>query len=194
MKFHRVKNLIYKYITLVRYNKMKNLVIIIVLSLSLLLVFKQLTNNANFMHFYYMIFSKPDDLKKTIILEDFSFDKKGEQKLYKLNFKHVAMYDISIIDKNEKIPIGFQFKGKIRLDFYHKDKIVDSKLIETVEEMAYSKKSMKYYKSILLHTFGIPIKGEKEDLSVKVTVIEPDKKLSECCSELQLCISVSYRI
>ncbi len=146
------------------------------------------------MHYYYLIFSRPDDLKKTIILDDFNFNKKGEQKLYKLNFKHVALYDIALIDKNEKIPVGFHFKGKIRLDFYHKDKIINSKLIETVDTMIYSNKNDRFFKSLNFHSFGIPIKGETEDLSVKVTVIEPDKKLSECCSELQLCINVSSRI
>jgi len=57
-----------------------------------------------------------------------------------------------------------------------------------------SAESYNYFMAIVLYDFGIPLKGEKEGIELKVTVVEPDKKLSECCNDLELWIIVTSMI
>lgn len=143
------------------------------------------------MHYYKLIVSKPIEI---ISCEKFNLKNKGEQISFHLNFQTAAIYDLVMHDLDEKIPGDYNFTGEIRLDIYHKEKIIHSEIIKKEISKTYIKNSISYYKTITLYRLEIPFKRKKNDLMIKITVVEPDKELSEYRDRLQLCIKDSAMI
>jgi hypothetical protein len=102
--------------------------VILSFCITAIVLVKKCSQNAMFMRYYHLLLYQPIDLYKPILCDDFKFQK-GFEKIYKPDFKYSEIYDISIYDKGEKIPIEYHFKGKIRIDFYLKDKIIRSEII-----------------------------------------------------------------
>jgi len=93
-------------------------------------------------------------------------------------------------------PEDFQYHGKIRVDFYDREKLIDS---YTSEEIQYYKRwamnesdhSQLVCDKAALVTFDVAnFRKYRKDLKVKVTVIVPDKELKEYGDNIRLYISI----
>ena len=61
-----------------------------------------------------------------------------------------------------------------------------------MDQAWYAKDDMNYYKEISLFKFDIPLQGKyTNDLSVKLTVLEPDQEIKKFNDSIKLYIRVS---
>lgn len=132
---------------------------------------------AKVMHFKYL-FSYPGDYFTKLVYEDFDFYTKDYSKTYKLDYKYFTLYSIQIVDENEKLPDmingeHYQFKGKLKLDYFSGNQLILTEYIEKWERGFFSKVSTNFLYAYELKNFTIPIANQYKDLSITLTVIEP---------------------
>ena len=146
------------------------------------------------------LLTMPDDLYHSIVKDNFLFWVKDFSMTYDIEAKYSDNYAISIVcHKSPYIPSGwdsekqkYEFKGKLKVQFYYKDKLILTDEIKQIKAIFYVKNDMKYLKKIELYRFNIPLKKRyKNNLSLKLSVIEPDKTLEKYKDSLQLDISVT---
>ena len=146
------------------------------------------------------LFVEPDDLFDPVVQEKFNFWEKGYSVEFPLAVKYEDLYAVTIdcLDKKNCIPSGwgtsekYQFRGKIKADFFCKNKLVFSQEIVDAKAVVYQAGEMDYLKKIVLLSFAIPIKGKyKDDLKLRLTVLEPDLSLQEYGSSIELSVAVS---
>lgn len=142
-------------------------------------------------HLYHLFFT-PKDLYDPIVIDNFLFNKKGFQKKYILNPKYLDMYDISISFLNKNFLSKYKFTGKLLVEFLYKGEVVSKKIVDRVISAIYAEKDISKYKKISLLTFEIPILGKyKENISIRITVLEVDQKLEKFRDSIMLNIAVS---
>lgn len=134
---------------------------------------------GNIMHIKYF-FSTPKDYWKDIVYDDFDFYTKGYSKIYKLDYKYFTLYSIAMVDENEKLPDMingeiYEFKGKIKVEFFSDKKLIQEDYILAWERGFVSKKSIYFIYAYELKSFTIPVANQYKNLSVKLTVVEPMK-------------------
>ncbi|MBU4477667.1 MAG: hypothetical protein KKH34_01020 [Candidatus Omnitrophica bacterium] len=147
------------------------------------------------------IMTMPADLFEPILKDKFLFWKKGFSKTYKLSPKYSDIYAVGFICENEKIPSGwgkkggkYRFMGLIQANFYWKNKKIFTETIENHVSGFYVKGDMNYYREIEFINFEIPLKGKyKKDISLELTVIEPDEYLRQFENSIKLYVGVSGR-
>ena len=100
--------------------------------------------------------------------------------------------------KNEDMPSGYAtkskytFNGKIKIDFFYKDLLLSSKIISSYVSVTYKKNDMNYLEKISLSIFEVPLMGKyKKDISVRVSVLEPDNELKNYADSAKLFIGIS---
>ncbi len=142
-------------------------------------------------HIYHLLVA-PDDLYDPIITDKFLFDKMGFQKTYTLHPKYFDLYDLSIVFLDGDISSKYKFSGKLSVEFLHKGNIVSQKIVDRIVTAGYAGKDMSKYNRIALLTYGIPIVGKfKDDISLRVTVLEVDQELKKYKNSIVLQVAVS---
>ncbi len=134
----------------------------------------------------------PKNLYKPIVFDKFHFWEKGFTNTYLLKPKYLDSYDISIFSERGDLPVNFKFKGSIRVDFFEKGNLISQGVLNSIVNALYANNDMKHYKKISLGEFKVPLKGKYvKDISVKLTVLEPDEKLKKYEDSIKLYIAVS---
>ena len=134
----------------------------------------------------------PEGLYEPIVTDNFLFYKKGFTRTYSLHPKYLDFYNIGFLVKNGSLSSKYKFSGKVKADFYWKNKLLFSKEITSHISAAYSDNDLKYFSDVLLLHFEIPFQGKyTDDISVKLTVLEPDKNLKQYGDSIRLFIGVS---
>ena len=136
----------------------------------------------------------PEDLYESIVTDDFLFYEKGFTKTYQLKPKYLDSYAISLISEKQNISGGYKFSGKLKAEFFWKDTFLLEKTAISQGSAYYADgdKEMKYFKKVFLIDFDVPLKGKyKDDISVRLTVLEPVEGLKEYGDSIRLSIGVS---
>lgn len=173
-------------------NKKKILIfIIIMMSLNLMIVRDSISSLNGIRHFYHLLVV-PKDLYKPIVNDHFLFNEKGFHKTYSLNPKYFDSYDLSIVFLNKNISSKYKFSGKLLVEFLYKGGVVFKKIADQIITAGYVGSDTSEYKEIALLTFEIPIIGKyKDNISVRITVLEPDQELEKYRDSIVLQIAVS---
>lgn len=142
-------------------------------------------------HLYHRIFA-PKDLYYPIVSDNFLFYEKGFSKTYLLIPKYFDFYDFGFLIGKEGLSSKYKFNGEIQLEFFWKDKALLKKVVTSIDTVWYIEGDMTKYKKVSLMRFEIPLLGEYiDDIKVKITVLEPDQKLSKYGDSIKLYIAVS---
>lgn len=175
-----------------RYNKIA-IIIFFTLSIQLMLGTSGLCFPIKIRHLYHLL-TVPKDLYTPIVYDHFDFSKKGTTITYSLIPKYFDIYALSISFPNEKISSKYKFQGKLKIEFLYKEKIVLEKIADQNISALYADKEMSLYKRITLLNFIVPIYNKyKDNLSVRVSVIETDNLLEKYKDSTMLHIAVSSR-
>lgn len=145
------------------------------------------------------LFSEPDDLYEPIAEDRFNFWQQGYSKEYLLSPKYEDSYSISIVCTDpDYIPSGwgtknkYQFKGKIKVEFHYQGNPILIDEITKEKAVFYQKGSMEHLRKIDLFSFDIPLqKKYKQNLLLRLTVIEPDGYLESYGKSLKMTIGVT---
>lgn len=142
-------------------------------------------------HIYHLLFA-PDDLYESIISNDFSFDIRGFAKTFELHPKYLDLYDLSISFLDGGISSKYKFSGKLLVEFLHDGNVVSKKIANQIVAANYVGNDMLKYNKITLMTFEIPIIGKfKEEISLRITVLEIDQNLKNYKGSVKLQVAVS---
>ena len=134
----------------------------------------------------------PEDLYESIVTDDFLFYEKGFTKTYQLKPKYLDRYMIGLVSEKQNISWGYKFSGKIKAEFFWKDTFLFEKIITSSYASGQADNNTKYFKNTYLSNFEVPLNGKyKDDISVRLTVIEPDEQLREYGDTIKLFIGVS---
>lgn len=145
------------------------------------------------------LMTMPKDLFDPILKDKFHFWEKDFTKTYKLIPKYSDIYALGFICENEKIPSGwgkknqkYEFNGKVKVELYSNGDIVLSSVIDTYKTCGFVKDDDTKIKSVELYTFEIPLQGKhKRNISMKLTVVEPDEYLRNFKDSAMLYVGVS---
>jgi hypothetical protein len=142
-------------------------------------------------HLYHRIIA-PDDLYQPIVTDNFLFHDKGFMKTYILYPKYLDIYDIGILFANKDISSKYEFRGKLLLEFMWRDKVLFKRIVDSIDSAWYVEGDMAKYKEVSLMSFEIPLLGRyKNDISIRISVLEPDQELKIYGNSIMLYIAVS---
>jgi hypothetical protein len=134
----------------------------------------------------------PNDLYKPIVLDRFLFSEKNFSKTYPLNPTHLDIYEIGFVIDHGGIESTYKFRGKLKIEFFWKDKFLFDNIVTSWDSAGYVQGDMTHYKQISLCKFNIPLQEKyTKDISVKLTVLEPDEELKRFYNLITLYIAVS---
>jgi hypothetical protein len=123
-----------------------------------------------------------------LIYEKFSLNKKGFEKILKLEFPRVEKYIIYIDSSDYPLPKTYEFRGQLRIEFWHASKLLKRDIISKNISVSYDDDFEKLTE-VDLYEFDIPLtKNIKSNINIKLTVIEPDKFLN---NDVNMCIKIS---
>ncbi|MBN1823857.1 MAG: hypothetical protein JW803_06030 [Endomicrobiales bacterium] len=132
------------------------------------------------------------NLYEPIVKDDFSFHDRYSSKQYTINPRYIDIYEIGIMTKTKGIPSTYKFEGKIKAVFYCQNKLVFETSSQAQLNAYYTNNLMNYYKSIVLLKFNIPLVNKyRDNITVKITILEPDIKLKAYKDDIYLYIAVS---
>lgn len=127
-----------------------------------------------------------------IIIDNFLFYEKGFSRTYLLRPKYLNIYEIGFRSDKKDIPSSYKFKGKLKVGFFYKDKFLFEKMVTSYNAAWSDSSDSEHFKEISLLAFEMPLQGKyKSDISIKITVLEPDKQLESFKSSIKLYVSVS---
>lgn len=142
-------------------------------------------------HLMYLIVT-PKDLYKPIIIDNFLFYEKGFSKTYSLQPKYLDIYEIGFLSDKKDIPLSYKFQGKLKVEFFYKDKFLFEKIATSYNAAWLVNGDSEHFKEISLLAFEIPLLGKyRNDVSIKITVLEPDIQIEAFKNPVKLYISVS---
>lgn len=142
-------------------------------------------------HIFHLVFS-PKDLLQPVVEDNFKFYEANYSRTYKLKPKYLDFYEIGVSFKEGGISSKYKFTGKLKAEFFYKDKLVFEKLITSMGAAVFLDNRMEKFKEFGLLTFEMPLSSKyARDISVKLTVIEPDKELEKYKEAIRLYIGVS---
>ncbi len=131
------------------------------------------------------------------IAEDFKLDVRGYTKTFDLKLKYRDEYSLGITNGNIGFPWKYKFNGKLRLQFYSKNRIIRDEEVSkwrVAYDMTGKNGKDDYYREITLMYFNFPLDHKyKEDVTLRVTVVEPDTHIAEFGQEVKIVIGVSAR-
>jgi hypothetical protein len=167
------------------------LVIVVIGILVCRLIWSFLPIPIGIRHLAHLI-APPEDLYQPIIVDKFLFYEKGFTKTYSLKPTYLDIYEIGFSVGGEGITSKYKFKGKLKVEFFWKDKFLFNDVITKWKQAWDKENDMTHFKEISLYKFDMPLKGKyKNDVSVKITVLEPDDSLKELSDLIGLYIKVS---
>ena len=122
----------------------------------------------------------PKDFYKPLILDKFLFYERGFTKTYIIKPEHLDIYEMGFLVDKAGIESTYKFNGKIKIEFYWKEKFLFDKIVTSIDSALYEEADMSRYKQISLFTFNIPLQNKyKDNISLKLTVLEPDQNLKK---------------
>ncbi len=139
----------------------------------------------------------PSDLREPIVL-DFDWTAEGFTKTYPLNPKYLDLYTIGIRGEVQKerdfpngpgIPPPFEFSGILKLEFFHKNKLLSQETLTNTSGMLSGLEKTTHILSLL----RIPIDGYIDDLTVKVTLVKPDPRTARFQVPVAFFIGIAYQ-
>ncbi len=141
-------------------------------------------------HILYLVFP-PKDLYEPIVKDNFLFYEKGFTKTYSLQPKYFVSHNIGFLIESGNLSSKYKFSGTVKVDFYWKDKLLFSKEITSHISAAYSNNDLKHFSDVRLLCFEIPFQGKyANEISVRLTVLEPDENLKQYGDSIKLFIGV----
>jgi hypothetical protein len=157
-----------------------------------------LSNKATgFYHLYYLVFP-PQDKYQPLVMDNFNFYEKDYSTEYKFKPKYRDIHELGFMIKPNVLPSGwggnkgYSFSGKLKLELFHKDTLVDEAIITKHLAHSFQQDSMDYISNVSLYNFSIPIKGFfLKETTLRVVVLEPDKSLEKYKNNIDLIIRVS---
>ncbi len=168
--------------------------IIVFLSLIILGIAKGtivLPKNVRNLFYLWHDINPPKDLYVPIIVDDFRFYEKDFSKTYNLKPKYNDTYVFGISTNEKELDSKYRFNGKIKLEFFSGNEPVFEQIVIKMDVAWYLNNDINWYKKIALSYFEIPLHGKyRKDISVRVTVLEPDLELKDKKS-LKLYMAVS---
>jgi hypothetical protein len=137
----------------------------------------------------------PIDLCQPIVTDTFPFYEKGFSKTYPLKPKYLDYYEVGFQNEKEDKFVEYSFNGTIKAEFFWKDKLLFEKITALKIRGGYVEKEGRYFKIVyLFEFFEIPLQGRyKENISVRLTVVEPDEDLKKYGDSIKLFIRVHTR-
>lgn len=134
----------------------------------------------------------PSDLFQPIVTDTFSLSEAGVSKTYALHPKHLDVYEIGFVSERQDIPSTYRFTGRIKVEWFHRGTLVSEQMITSIATKWDMSKDLGRYRGMGLLTFEMPLHGKhRHDVSVRLTVVEPDPHLSQLGPALKLVIAVS---
>ena len=134
----------------------------------------------------------PEDLYKPIMVDAVPLWEAGFSKSYSLIPKYMDVYEIGLLSTNGSLFSKEDFSGKLKVEFLWKGKVLSECVITSIERGVYGTNSMTQLKAVSLMTFEIPLQAKyRENISVRLTVLEAFKNLKKYDDSLQLYIAVS---
>lgn len=137
------------------------------------------------------MFVDSQSLYRPIVQDTFAFDVKGYAKEYTLKPRYLDIYEIGISVK-DGIDSTYRFGGKIMAEFFWRERFLFAATATSTQTAWYKDRAMRYYKKTSLLSFELPFQGKyKDDIRVKLTVMEPDKNLAKYGDSATLYIGIS---
>jgi hypothetical protein len=121
---------------------------------------------------------QPEDLYDPLVVDAFRFSERGYSKTYQLRPRYLDLHEMGLLPGPKGIESGYRFQGKLRVEVLSKGQVVLDRTVTAITHAWYADKEMARYKQVVLIQFAIPVGNwHLEDLSVRVTVVEPDQSL-----------------
>jgi hypothetical protein len=141
----------------------------------------------------------PRDLYEPLVVDKFEFAEQNYSKEYLLKPKYKDRYEIVIEVAPNTIKSGwgekekeYQFTGELKAEFFHGLKKIHENIITDFNSAHYQDGNLKYYKSISLFSFSLPIEGWRlRETKLKLTALKPDKFLEKHKADIRLKVRVS---
>lgn len=134
----------------------------------------------------------PGDLYRPIVSERFAFHERGFSATYPLRPKHLDIYEIGFSSEKADIPSSYRFGGRLRAEFLHGDEVILEQVITSATSAVYAKGDLQRYASVALLQFAIPLQGRyRDDLELRLTVLEADPQLESLRESIRLYVAVS---
>ncbi|MBC8377799.1 MAG: hypothetical protein H8E62_01360 [Planctomycetes bacterium] len=139
--------------------------------------------------------AKNEDMYTPVILEPFDFMTKGISASYLPNLEYWNEYSVGIRLSGGDFPEDFCYNGKIQVEFYYDEKLIDTYISEDVVYHKYYRSEGDKLKlvnqKVGLITFDVSaFRKYRDKLKIKVSVIEPDKELKAYGDNLCLYIGI----
>ncbi len=160
---------------------------IILGSLFLLYIFREiLPLSVSSRHVLHLIF-QPKDLYKPIVIDYFSFYKKGYTKTYSLKPKYLDYYALSFKIKSENTGEYLKYKGVLNIKILSKsgETLLESNI--NIDDQTLFKQETE------LFNFPLPVSGKHSEVNMRVEVLEPDTDFEKYGENINLVIGVSGR-
>ncbi|MFB3894771.1 MAG: hypothetical protein ACE14V_00555 [bacterium] len=133
----------------------------------------------------------PNDLYQPIVEDKFEFATKGYSKTYNLSPRYLDPYELGFLVDQNGIESRYKYKGKLKIEFFRKDKLLFYDVATSIKHARYQRNDLATFDKISLYEFEIPLQGKYlKDISVRITVLEPDSRLAEINNSTTLYIAV----
>jgi hypothetical protein len=154
---------------------------------------------------------------KIRVVEDaeFLFDQKDHTESYKLNSSYYASHRMLLIPESKSVPVEYEFRGKIYIEMYDKDQnLLHSVKVDEPDKIfrqgkedrfenyvLYKGPDKSFASSVFAFELGeipfelIRLKWRRlKSMTIKITVIEPEKGLLQYCDRASLVIIPDLRL
>lgn len=138
----------------------------------------------------------PNDIHKPIVLEPFPLWEEGFSRVYNFSPRYLNRYQIGYFLEGQNLAAQDQFSGKLRIDLLLNGETILSREVNSTKGGLYAgiNGSNMAYKSFYLLAFSIPEKMMKrelrDDIAIKVTVLDADRKLEKFDGALKGFVSI----
>ena len=103
----------------------------------------------------------------------------------------MEIYEIGLLSTNGSLFSKEDFSGKLKVEFLWQGKVLSERVITSIERGVCGN-SETQFKAVSFMTFEMPLQAKyKENISVRLTVLEAFKNLKKYDDSLQLYIAVS---
>ena len=162
---------------------------------------------GGFKKVYYNAFYEPNEVQVAVD-PNFHFFKKGYTADLKLDSKYYVSHRILLFIKSKNVPVDYHFSGQIKIEFFIKDELLESFLVESPANI-WRREEYDYYGNYLVYgttqkrfakstrafeLAEIPFNlfclkwSRLKNMRIRVTVIKPDEGLQEFCESATLVI------
>jgi hypothetical protein len=132
--------------------------------------------------FVYVVFVPPieDFFNNRPITSDFDFTTAGYSKEFKFRTLFWSYFELVMKCDQPYFAKEYNFQGKILLELYSKNQLLQKEELETIKRKYYIGKDLEHFSALSLTKIFIPLKYRfNKELIVKLTVLKPDQQLQE---------------